>query len=161
VFELPLIRGRDSHLELTAPPRRWKIPKRKVARVSFGISSHPAVLLSEVPQDWRAYRYLDLDLYLEGEEPVEFVVRIKDVHSLPKGGGRFTASFDLTPGPSQLRIPLDDLLARPESVQLDRGKIHDVTIYLRKPDRAVTLYLADLSLSGQSGPAPPRQPRQP
>jgi hypothetical protein len=155
-FELPLIKARNSLIELSAPPRGWEITQgRKVGKVSFEAAPYPAILLQEVRPDWRSYRYLELDVYLEGEQSLRFVVRIKDVHGLVKSRQHFRKAFDLMPGPSHLRISLSDVRAAPELRELDMSKIHDITIYLRKPGRPVTLYLADLKLSGESGPLQP------
>jgi hypothetical protein len=155
-LELPLIRAIHATIELTAPPSDWEIgAQRYVGKVSCQAVRYPGVAFHEFHQDWGAFRYLDLDLYLAGEPGVTLVVRIEDDLENPTYHDRYNGSFDLQPGPTHLHIPLDEVRAAPKSHDLNMRRIKKIIIFVRKPGRPVTFYLSDLKLSGDSSPIRP------
>ena len=155
-LELPLIRGNHASIELSSPPRDWKITERRnVVKVSFQATQYPGVVFTEFQPDWESFRYLDLDVYLEDDNEVKMAFRIEDDFENATYHDRYNGKFELQPGPVHLRIPLSDVRSTPESRELDMGKIKKIVIFIRKPERPVTLYLADLRLSGASSPVRP------
>jgi hypothetical protein len=103
--------------------------------------------LYEPHPDWREFRHLDLDLFLDGTREAALVVRIDDLHHNNEYDDRFNRRFNLQPGPNHIRIPLADVRDAPKERQLAMDEIACWLLFAVRPEHPVVLYLADLELS--------------
>jgi hypothetical protein len=152
-WELPFIVPRYTIYDLVPAPSGWPgFSQRLVARVIFRTRRYPGVTLLDFHGDWSGYDALELDLYLEDEQDVELALRIDDAQHDQRYRDRFNRRIPLRPGPNHVRIPVAEIRSAPEGREMDLGAIESVTLFAGRPERRITVYMADLRLvSDRSG----------
>ncbi|MFB3890785.1 MAG: beta-galactosidase trimerization domain-containing protein [Phycisphaerae bacterium] len=103
----------------------------------------------KLPSDWSGHRYLNLDIYLEGQDAIEFGLWIRD-----KAYHKAEASFLLGPGPNTATVDLDDLKSR---LELDRANVSAVCLYKSCPQE-VTVYIDNMYVSEKAPVIPKAKP---
>jgi len=96
------------------------------------------ILTDKMPSDWTGFRYLNVDVFLDGQLPAEFGIWIRD-----KAFHKAESSFILGPGVNTLTIDLDDLKNR---VELDRGNVAFICLYKNCPQE-IMVYIDNMYLS--------------
>ena len=91
-------------------------------------------------RDWRGYRYLALDVFNPGDEPLVLCYRIDDTKA-PDYEDRVNGSFRLRPGENRLRLDLGRLRTSGTNRPLNLGQIWAVLFFQLSPPHPVTLGL--------------------
>ena len=114
-------------------------------------------------QDWSGFDSLDIDIFVETDEPVAVSVLIGDDPWKAKGGtywNRYNGTFNLSPGANTLSIPVEGLYrgeagSRNSDIKanIDPKTIQRVDIGFRtKTQQNGTLYLSPIRLTKESRP---------
>ncbi len=114
-------------------------------------------------QDWSGFDSLDVDVFVEADEPVAVSVLIGDVAWKNKGGtywNRYNGTFNLSPGANTLSIPVEGLYrgeagSRNADIKtnIDPKNIIRLDIgFNTKLQKLGTLYLSPLRLTKESRP---------
>jgi hypothetical protein len=151
VFELRLVQTRATTIRIVHAPEGWeKYRSRRVGKLTFypSRSRFPGARWYELRRDWGAYRYLELDLFLDGDRDSFIVLRIDDRAAAVEAGDWFSRRFPLHPGPNRLRVPLSDVRDAPKTRKLHLDSIARLILFSVQPVRPVQVYVADLRLTG-------------
>ena len=107
------------------------------------------ILTDKMPADWTGFRYLNVDVFLEGQLPAEFGIWIRD-----KAFHKAESSFILGPGANTLTIDLDDLKNR---LEFDRGNVIAMCLYKNSKEE-ITVYLDNMCVSEKAPVLPGKAP---
>ena len=107
------------------------------------------ILTDKMPADWTGFRYLNVDVFLEGQLPAEFGIWIRD-----KAFHKAESSFILGPGANTLTIDLDDLKNR---LEFDRGNVIAMCLYKNSKEE-ITVYLDNMCVSEKAPVLPKAEP---
>jgi hypothetical protein len=147
MLELPFVREYDASLELVRAPEAWDgYAGRRVGRATFRPARYPTLAISELRGEWEAYRFLEWDLFLEGDRGIDVILRIDDLDTGGCYKDRFNVKIPLRPGPNRLRVSLDEVREAPEQREMDMAAIRSIMLFVVRPETPVLLYLADLRL---------------
>ena len=154
----PMIASFEDDLELT----RWYFghaTARRVGphatsglyslRVDLEPAQYPGATMSSPLTDWRGYRALALELYVDEGEPLEFVLTVSDEEHDGDYFDRFNQEMRLGPGKHLIRIPLAEIEAEPRGRSMDMGRIAGFQVFVVDPDRPRTFYLDAVRLLGR------------
>ncbi len=112
----------------------------------FSPGTRPAVVFSDPPHDWSAYHRLDLQVFVAGEDPLPFFVKITDELAYRDPKERFLKRVDLAPGPNTLHIELENLVVGGQHRKIDTSRIKTVVFLLKELTQERVLFLDDLRL---------------
>jgi len=155
--DAPMLASFEDDLELS----RWwfgdAVGTRTGAHATAGLYSlrvdlHPArwpgATMGWPLADWRGYRALALDLYVDGTEPLDLVLKVSDAEHDGRYEDRFHETLHLEPGAHRVRVPLERIEAAPAGRRMDLGRIAGVQLFVDGLDRPRTFYLDALRLLG-------------
>lgn len=139
--ERTFVSGRNVSMET-----RWsQSPRRPYTRVETVSGHGPRIEIRNLMADWSNYSNLSLDMEVEGEQDMEFTVRIHD--KLHRRGNqphsdRFNQRFTLRQGRNNLDIPLQDVRDAPHGRSMDMTDIEALVIFSNEDyaERVIKLY---------------------
>jgi hypothetical protein len=100
--------------------------------VRFDVGPYPGMWLQEPIKDWSRYSNLVLDMANPTDEPMNFVIRIDDMHRHRLFVDRFNRNLFLgAMRRDQIRIPLRDIQHGPRNRLLDLTKINQIILFCR------------------------------
>jgi hypothetical protein len=102
-----------------------------------------------LPEDWRDYDRLVIDLYNPQDHPLPMILRINDMeHDLGDNdyNDRFNTRLPLIPGPNQFKMELDRIKAALESRSINMQSIRRLILFAVALPEPKTLYLRDIRL---------------
>ena len=109
----------------------------------------PGAFLYDEPMDWRGYRQITLDAFLEGESDRNLILRIDD--RLWAGlADRAQVVVELKPGANRLALDLPSFYITPSGRTLDVSRIQGIGLYLDQARPGDALFLDHLTLSGRA-----------
>lgn len=107
---------------------------------------YPGAYLNDGAMDWRGYRQLNLDVFLEGDNARGLVIRVDDrLGASLKDRAQMT--FDLKPGPNRVALDITSFAVTPGGQPLELGRIASVGIFLVGARAGDAVYLDQMSLS--------------
>jgi hypothetical protein len=115
-------------------------PDGKVAhalKITLADETWPGIHLDEPMADWRGYRALAVDLYVEGDEPLPVTLSVR-LDNAPVD--HVYRTFDCAPGPCSIRLPLAGLF------DADVARVNAVVIYSVRAFAGRTMYLYRVAL---------------
>lgn len=115
-------------------------------KCTFSPGARPAVVFSDPPRDWSAYRWLDLQVFASGNDPLPLFVKITDEVAYRDPAERFVQRVALAPGPNTLRIDLKDLIVGGKHRKIDTSRVKTVVFFLKELPQERVLFLDDLRL---------------
>lgn len=119
--------------------------------VTFHPSMYPGTSFKKVPENWKDYKFLAVEIFNpESQGPLSVTLRVDDKGDTPEYNDRYNLRIELQPGINHIRIPLESLKT-PENRPLDLGHIHALLIYLVNPQETKVIYLDYLRLEGRVG----------
>jgi hypothetical protein len=122
---------------------------KRALRISLSTAHYSGVSLHNLPEDWRDYDRLVIDLYNPQDHPLPMILRINDMeHDLGDNNynDRFNTRLPLTPGPNQFKLDLDRIKAAPESRSMNMQTIRRLILFTVALPEPKTLYLRDIRL---------------
>jgi hypothetical protein len=130
--QFPVIASFDSRLELY-----WTLSigvRREIVdqalEVEFVAEETPGIGFHEPVPDWRAYRWLLLDVENPATESLRLGVRVHDDHHNRRFNDRFNRGYDVAAGERKtVRISLDDVRRGPRTRPMDMAHISNLTLF--------------------------------
>ena len=108
----------------------------------------PGAFLYDGAMNWRGYRQITLDAFLEGESARALIIRIDD-QLWATLAERAQVVVELKPGANRVAIDLPSFFVTPSGRHLDVGNIQGIGLYLDKARPGEALFLDQLALSGR------------
>ncbi|MGH7142952.1 MAG: hypothetical protein ACREJ2_02320 [Planctomycetota bacterium] len=115
----------------------------------------------QLPHDWSAYDSLDIDIFVDGDQPVTLALLVGDVPGA-KGGywDRHNGNYNLLPGQNTVEIPVNGLYrgeagSRNNHLKsnIDPKQINRIAINFSGKGKPVALYIDNMRLVKESRPA--------
>jgi len=119
-------------------------------KVNFSISKYPNIYLKYFPSNWSEYKYLNFSVYNDQAEDITIDMKIIDQeHKITNYAynDRYNKSINLSSGWNKLKISLLDVSNSPHGRRMEMKKISGFSIFIKKPDKVITLYIDDIFLS--------------
>ncbi len=138
-----------SRFQAVPTPKDWPNethPQKLVARIDAHQSKYPGFVFSEPYPDWRGYRSLEVDVYLDYPEPRDFVLRVHDQQHDKTFEDRFNGVVSLQPGFQTVHFDLEDVKHGPRSRELQLSEVDGVAFFTVDLERQLTLYLGAMRL---------------
>jgi hypothetical protein len=148
VWEQPLQSSRGVEVARVAAPGGWAgHGADAVCRLRFHSGSYPGLAVNEVWPDWTGYAALVFEVYSEEAETRTLLLRVEDLEHDSLYPDRYNAVFQIPPGHTTIRIPLDDVQKAPRTRLMDLQAMSGLTFFADHPAGApFTLYLDDVRL---------------
>jgi len=108
------------------------------------------LLLTPRLQQWRGYRYLALDVFNPGSDPLVLHYRIDDYKD-PEYEDRVNGSFRLEPGENSLRLDLDLIRTSGAKRPLDMDRIWALMFFQVSPPKTLALGVDFVRLEKNTG----------
>ena len=118
-------------------------------RVDLVPAEYSGVALVHAPRDWRAYRYLRLEVFNPGEDELEVFGRIHDGEHDRRGPSyrdRYNTAMRLTPGWTALAIDLDEAKRAPAARSMDMSDIRGFMLFVSRLPAPRTIFLDNVRL---------------
>ena len=112
------------------------------------VGGTPGAYLSDGTMDWRGYRQITLDAFLEGEGDCDLLIRMDD-RLWAKVTERAQVQVELKPGANRVAIDLPSFLITPSGRTLDVARIQGIGLYLARARPGDALFVDHLTLSGR------------
>lgn len=91
-------------------------------------SAYPGVSMAWPPRDWRGYEALAFDVWLDGEEPLDLILKVEDRPHDWDEAFRSLHPVRLVPGPNALCFPLRAIAEAPRGGPIDLGEVASFTL---------------------------------
>lgn len=117
--------------------------------ITLETGRYSGVSLNNMPNDWRDYGHLRLDLFNPGTTPLALTLRINDQqHERGSNayGDRFNTRLVATPGWNHYQIDLSEVQAAPASRSMDMARIRRLGLFTSGLQAPRKLFLAGLRL---------------
>lgn len=115
-------------------------------RVDLRPARWPGATLGWPLADWRGYRALAFDLYVDGDAPLDLILKVSDAEHDGRYADRFHQALHLAPGANHVEVPLARIRAAPARREMDMARIAGVQLFADGLDRPRTFFLDDLRL---------------
>jgi hypothetical protein len=126
----------NSPVEVVPAPAGWSVGAR-VLKITLGKQRWPGVYFEEPIADWRPYAALAVDVYVDGSQPLPITISVR-LDAAPVD--HVYRTFECTPGPCALTLPLAGLFDR------DVARVNAVVIYASRYDAGRVVYLGRVAL---------------
>lgn len=113
---------------------------------------YPGAYLSDGGMDWRGYRQLTLDAFLEGESARSLIIQVEDA-SRSSRQDRAQVVVELKPGANRVALDVPSFAITPLGRKLDMAHIAGVGLFLEGARTGDAIFLDHLTLSGRLPPA--------
>ena len=125
----------------------WSDNQSDVAEIHFK-PGHlwPGIELLEVFADWRAYEFLDLEVYSLESETLRLTLRVHDKAHNNEYADRFNREFMIQPGLNQLSVSLDEIKNAADSRQLDLSTIAGLIMFMTETEQLKRVQLDNIRL---------------
>ena len=117
-----------------------------VGNLAMQQAEYPGITIQEPYPDWSEQSVLLLSVFLPGSIPQTLTLRIHDAEHDWTYADRFNRRVRLTPGNNEIRIPLSDVQAAPESREMNMRRISGIVIFSHNPAGPFDVYLDNLRL---------------
>jgi hypothetical protein len=115
--------------------------------VEFVADEFPGLSFHEPMADWRAYRWLVIDVENPSAEPLTLGIRVHDIGHGRQYNDRFNRHVELPARERrQLRIALDDIRHGPKSRLMDMRRVSDITLFRAAATGSRQVYLHGMRL---------------
>jgi hypothetical protein len=121
----------------------------RALRISLSTARYSGVSLHNLPEDWRDYDRLIIDLYNPQDHPLPMILRINDMeHDLGDNdyNDRFNTRLSLAPGFNQFKLDLDRIRTAPEGRSMNMQAIRRLILFTVALPEPKTLYLSEIRL---------------
>ena len=122
---------------------------RRALRISLSTARYSGVSLHNLPEDWRGYDRLVINVYNPQDHPLPMILRINDMeHDLGDNdyNDRFNTRLPLVPGPNQFELDLDRVRTAPKGRSMNMQAIRRLILFTVALPEPKTLYLRDIRL---------------
>lgn len=124
----------------------------KQMKISLQSRRYSGVGLMYMPADWSSFRFVNLDIYSEYEEPLTLTVRVHDaIHQTVEPthlfNDRFNKRFTLVKGWNAIKIDLIEVRLAPRKRAMDMINVADISFFLSSVKSPKALYLDQVYLS--------------
>ena len=123
-------------------------------RVDLPPDEFPGVEFSAVPRDWSMFEEFRFWVYVEGDRPLDAMVRIDDDRPCVNVEDRANIPLRLNPGENRVSIPVRAIAGNPRSRRLNVRQIRRIIFFLSDSNRREVLDLDDFRLvlvAGEKG----------
>jgi len=107
---------------------------------------YPGISLNDPTRDWRGYRSLAFEAYLEGSAPLSLVLRVNDRDHNNEYSDRFNRRILLNPGENRISVNLEDIMQAPRGRRMDMSSIVNVCLFSYRLSRTCTVYFDNFRL---------------
>jgi hypothetical protein len=121
-------------------------------RVDLAPEAYPRASLVWPAPDWRGHDALAFEVFLEGPDPLDLVLKVADADHDGSYHDRFHRTLSLRPGPNAVRVPLEAIASAPRTRRLDLGRVAHVALFAERLDRPRTFFLDHVRLEGTEPP---------
>ncbi len=118
--------------------------------LTVSATSHPSVTMIELPADWSEMKTLELDVTLDRSHPKNVTLLVKVIDFLHKTDNTdtFRSTWELVPGLAcSIRIRREDIIAGPDTRQLDLSKIQYLDLLVLDPGVSAKLRIDAVRLT--------------
>jgi hypothetical protein len=142
------MRAQAAELELSSLPAAYaRQTSERAWQLRFRPGTHPAVELFEPMADWRAYRYLVLDLTNPGQSDMPLTLRILDRGHSWESADRFNGPIVVPAGRRvTVRVALAMVERAPRGRLMDLSHVANLLLFSALPASGETLYLSRIGL---------------
>lgn len=153
-LQMPLI----ASFEYDADAQRWRTNDSRISRsqdfvtdgewslqIDLQPGTYPGISLEPAP-NWFGYGDLVIDTYLEGDAPLNLVVKVYDSEHDKTHRDRFHHRALLRPGYNEIRIGLGDVAFAPETREMDLRRIQMLHLFCVRLSSERTLYVDHIRL---------------
>ncbi len=146
-WEMMFVKGRDSAVQIVAPPLGWGKPRvDTVGHVVFYTNHYPGIRLEEPYPDWRGFSRFHFEVYSELPGVQSLVIGIHDAQHTNDYADRFNQVITISPGLNHIHIPLGDIRHAPVGRELDLAAIKNVRLFAINPPEKFSLYVDNFRL---------------
>ena len=117
-------------------------------KVTLDPGEYPGISMDYLQNDWRGYRNLSFDTFVEGYAHLEITVRVNDRKHNDEYTDRFNKSFNLLPGSNHITIDLKDIMKAPKGRKMDMADITNICIFAHRLKEQRTVYFDNFRLEG-------------
>jgi VanZ family protein len=129
------------------PPEQWtEGHSSRVGRITFLPSIYSTLVLRETVPDWRSYDSLALNFFSPAGHRFKLAVRVEDWLSRSDYSNRYNQLFEIGPGLTRLRIPLEAIARGPVSRKLDLDHITELAIFAPGVTDTFTVFVDSIRL---------------
>ena len=124
------------------PPPYWPRKTEQLFRLELlPDAEYSGIGIHEPIPDWSAYQSFCFEIWLEGDSPIELVIRIHDDLHDDEWEDRFNRKLIIQPGYQIVRISLDDIASGPQQRRLDMTRVFGIGLYADHPTKANLVWL--------------------
>ena len=155
--DFPLISSFETRLEMD----RWKSDEMHARvhlhathgeyslRADLSPGEYPGVSLSYPPRDWRGYRTLVFDVFLDKAADMPLTVRINDLKHNEQYDDRYNGRFLLHPGENTILVDLGEVEHAPKGRSMDMGNISVLCMFSYNLKSPRTVYFDNFRLQNR------------
>ncbi|HYW80513.1 MAG TPA: VanZ family protein [Thermoguttaceae bacterium] len=115
-------------------------------RVALRPAIYPGATMEYPYPDWSVYEALEMDIFLEGADPLDLTVKIEDALHNDEPYDRFEQRVRLLPGMQRVRIALRDVAAAPRDRKMDLRRISRLQFFAIRLNSPRTFFLDNVHL---------------
>jgi len=145
----PVVSAFDSSLEKS----RWSINGCEIKSTKDGWeitikdkTDYPGLFLKDRVSDWSAMAGLSIQVYLEGDRPLEMWVRVDDLRDNPSYFNRFQKPVILQPGPNTVILERNAVEIATGGRKMDLGEIHAFGMFFSRQDTGRVIRLTQVRI---------------
>lgn len=155
---LPILSSFESPFEMSRFSGKYKAMNRVELhategkyslKVTLNPGEYPGISMNYFQNDWRGYRNLSFDTFVEGDAPIEITVRVNDKEHNDEYTDRFNKSFLLLPGVNHIIIDLKDIMKAPKGRVMDMAEITNICIFAYRLKEHRTVYFDNFRLQNR------------
>jgi len=118
-------------------------------RADLSPGEYPGVSLSYPPRDWRGYRTLVFDVFLDKAADMPLTVRINDLKHNEQYDDRYNGRFLLHPGENTILVDLGEVEHAPKGRSMDMGNISVLCMFSYNLKSPRTVYFDNFRLQNR------------
>jgi len=107
---------------------------------------YPGIALERFNHDWSGFKTFSFDVFLDGDRPLNVLVRVNDARHTWRFRDRFNRTYTLAPGANRISIDLGEVRKAPSGRLMDMQEITDVVIFSYKLKEPRTLFFDNFRL---------------
>lgn len=115
-------------------------------KVFFHPGEYPGMSMNYLQHDWRGYKRLAFDVFLEGSSPLKITVRVNDKKHNNEYTDRFNKDFQLLPGPNHISTDIMDIMRSPKGRTMDLAETTNICFFAYKLKEPRTAYFDNFRL---------------